>query len=287
MSSSPGITQLLREHKTLLIAVLLGLFLLELEIFAVAVTRSGQKSRLEVTDHQGRIVYETDGRYLDAFNQKSFEKTFGPLKNYQVRRVSHKEPFPFRAWFVAAVGLPLGGMLLFAFVIRAFVAVFHGDRHRSVDADDPEKHENQVERVMARISTLNIFTIGFFMFLAIIGYWIVPNVILYVGKIGFDAIHRYKWVFLGGIGILVCVFVWIVYLRYLLAKKHIESQTELNKFRLQLEFDSGRHTPLQIESPEPGRDHGTIAEEEKKSRTLKSKGIAHESQREGGHLSCR
>lgn len=302
MSSSQGITSLLREHKTLLIAILVGLFLLELEIFAVAVTRSGKKSLLQVYDHQGQIVYETDGRYLDAFNQESFEKTFGPLENYQVRRVTRTVPFPFRAWFVAAVGLPVGGMLLFAFVIRAFVAVFYGDRHRPGETGEGEKQppETQIERVMSKIGTLNIFTIGFFLFLMIIGYWIIPNVILYVGKIGFDAIHRYKWFFLGGLGILLGIFVWIVYLRYLLAKKHIESQNELDKFRLQLEFDQARQGPLQIESPEPtagerrrlptdaGPD-GDLENRMKKKdlNTLESKGIAHGSHGESSHISCR
>lgn len=251
MPSGHNITHFIQEHRTLFIAVLVGLFLLELEIFAVAVTQSGKKTVLEIRNTRDEIVYETDGGYLNAFDQETFEKTFGPLKNYEVRRVSRDTPFPFRAWFTAAVGLPLGGMLIFAFVVRAFVAIFHGDR-KPVEAGgaSPEaEHGNRVERVLDKIGRLNIFTIGFFMFLVIIGYWIIPNVIMYIGKLGLDTLHRYKWFFLGAALVFTGVVVWIIYLRYLLAKKHIESQVELDKYRLQLEFERGHHGPLLLESP--------------------------------------
>lgn len=252
MSSSRNISAFLNEHRTLFIAVMVGLFLLELEIFAVAVTQSGKKSVLEVRNSRDEIIYETDGSYLGAFDQESFEKTFGPIKNYEIRRVTREVLFPFRAWFTAAVGLPLGGMLIFAFVVRAFVAIFHGDKkpHETDGVPEQQVHDNRVERILDKIGRLNIFTIGFFLFLVIIGYWIIPNVILYVGKLGFDTIHQYKWFFLGGAIVLIGVVVWVIYLRYLLAKKHIESQVELDKYRLKLEFENGHRLPLQLESPE-------------------------------------
>jgi hypothetical protein len=252
MSSARNITAFINEHRTLFIAVLVGLFLLELEIFAVAVTQSGKKSVLEVRNNRGEIVYEADGSYLSAFDQETFEKTFGPLTHFEIRRVTREVVFPFRAWFTAAVGLPLGGMLVFAFVVRAFVAIFHGDKKplETAAVSPQEGYSNRVERVLDKIGRLHIFTIGFFMFLAIIGYWIIPNMIVYVGKLGFDTIERYKWFFLGGALVLVCIFVWVIYLRYLLAKKHIESRVEIDKYRLRLEFEGGHRLPLQLESPE-------------------------------------
>lgn len=252
MSSSRNITAFLNEHRIMFVAVMVGLFLLELEIFVVAVTTSGKKSVLEIRNNRDEIVYEADGSYLGAFNQELFEKTFGPLTNFEVRRVTREVPFPFRAWFTAAVGLPLGGMLVFAFVVRAFVAIFHGDKKtlETEAASAQQGPKSRVERVLDKIGGLNIFAIGFIMFLVVIGYWIIPNVILYVGKLGFETIHRHKWFFLGGVFVLVCVFVWVIYLRYLLAKKHIESRAELDKYRLQLEVQKGCGLPLQLESPE-------------------------------------
>jgi hypothetical protein len=267
MASSRNITAFINEHRTLFIAVLVGLFLLELEIFAVAVTKSGKKSVLEIRNNRGEIVYEADGGYLSTFDQETFEKTFGPLNNFEIRRVTRDEVFPFRAWFTAALGLPLGGMLVFAFVVRAFVAIFHGDKKplETEAASARQGYTNRVERVLDKIGRLNIFTLGFFTFLVVIGYWIIPNTIVYVGRLGVDTLHRYKWIFLGGALVLICIFVWVIYLRYLLAKKHIESRVELDKYRLRLEFEKGHRLPLQLEYPkEENRTRALPGDNEKK-----------------------
>jgi hypothetical protein len=70
--------------------------------------------------------------------------------------------------------------------------------------------------------------------LAVFTYWVVPNLILYIGQVGMDTIMRYKWFFLTVALIILGIMLWIIYLRYLLAKKAIDSQTEVEKFRLQL-----------------------------------------------------
>jgi hypothetical protein len=152
---------------------------------------------------------------------------------------------------VAAAGIPLGGMLLFAFIVRTFVAVFHGDLPRpSVNADHSDTngqiHENRIERILDKIGRLNIFTLGFFMFLIVISYWILPNAMGYLSKIGIDIIIRYRWFFIAGAVTLVGILVWIIYLKYLLARKHLESQAELEKYRLQLQYDNGRKPSLRL-----------------------------------------
>ena len=67
---------------------------------------------------------------------------------------------------------------------------------------------------MAGISRLNIFTIGFLVLLAVFTYWVVPNLILYIGQVGMDTIMRYKWFFLAVALIILGIMLWIVYLRY-------------------------------------------------------------------------
>jgi len=218
-----------------LIAV--GIFLIELEIFAFAAMKSGRKSWLQVMDHNGNVIYETNGTDLSSFNKYYFEKTFGPFDQYQVNLVTRDVPFPFRAWFAAAIGIPIGAVLLFGFVTRAYISIFHG--HLKFDdasetKDSPE--QTRLEKILSRISRFNVFTIGFLVFLMVFAYWVIPNAITYVGQTGIEILIRFKWVFIPvGIGFCVVV-VWIIYLRYLLAKKTIESQTELSKYRLQLEM---------------------------------------------------
>jgi hypothetical protein len=262
MQTPGGVSTFIREHRTLFVAVLVGLFLLELEIFAMAVAKSGKKAWLQVSDAQGNVVYETDEAYPGAFDQKSFEKTFGPLAGYQLRRISRDLPFPFRAWFVAAVGLPLGAMLMLAFVVRAFVAIFGEEK---VPADSPPETaqaeaQSRMDALLHRIGRLNILTIGFILFLAVIGYWVIPNFIGHVARIGFETFGTYKWFFVGAAGVVIGIFIWIIYLRYLLAKKQVENQVTLDKFRLQLEFDRGQGGPGLIEFKEsvPDRARGAV-----------------------------
>lgn len=242
---------LFRENKTLFILIAVGIFLIELEIFAVAAIYSGRKSWLEIKDHRGNIVHVSEGNNLSSFNKHYFEKTFGPLDQYQVNWISKDEPFPFRAWFSAAIGIPVGAVLLFGFITRAFSALIFGDRINlasSTSAPEPIAR-SRLEALVAGISRLNIFAIGFLILLAMFTYWVVPNLILYIGQVGMDTILRYKWFFLAAALTILGIMVWIIYLRYLLAKKTIDSRTEVEKFRLQLAANNGEL--LRLGYPEP------------------------------------
>ncbi len=243
------LSNLIQENKTLFIIITVGLFLLELEIFALAAMKSGRQSWLQVIDANGHVIHETSGKNLSEFNKYYFEKTFGPFENYDVRLKTRDNPFPFRAWFVAAIGIPVGAMLLFGFVVKAYVAIFHGSEMAGDDSRPSGEPglENKLESILYRISRMNIFIIGFLIFVGVISYWIIPNMITYLGRTGMDFIIRFKWMFIGLGAVVVGIAVWIVYLRYLLARKSIESQTEIEKHRLSLEYKAQHGVPLQLE----------------------------------------
>jgi len=256
------IGNLIQENKTLFIIIIVGLFLLELEIFALAAMKSGRQSWLQVIDANGNVIHETSGKNLSEFNKYYFEKTFGPLENYQVRLETREHPFPFRAWFVAAIGIPVGAMLLFGFVVKAYVAIFHGNELQGDEttAGCEPGYESRLESILVRISRMNIFIIGFLIFVGVISYWIIPNMITYIGRTGIDAIIRFKWVFITLGVVMAGIGVWIVYLRYLLAKKSIESNTEIEKHRLALEYKSQHGLPLQLDAPSADNDPRTSLE---------------------------
>lgn len=240
MTKKNNLTTILREHKTLFILIAVGLFLIELEIFAVAVMKSGRKSRLQVMKDSGQVIYETDGNRLSDFNKYYFEKTFGPLENYEIKLVTREIPFPFRAWFTAAIGIPIGAVLLFGFVVRASMTLFGmGGGNGGADRSGPGR-ERRVEGLLEGVGRLNIFLIGMLVFLAVVAYWVVPNAITYLGRIGVQTIARHKWWFAGGLGVFLGIGMWIIYLRYLLAKKSIESQVELDRYRLELEYNAAQ-----------------------------------------------
>jgi len=247
---------LLRENRMLFIIILVVLFLIELEIFAVAAMKSGRKSWLQVFDAKGNVIHETDGQNLSEFNKYYFEKTFGPFEQYQVKIVTRDRPFPFRAWFVAAVGIPVGAMLLFAFFVRTYQSLFYKEEKMPHDPDLKEKeYEYRFEKIIAAISRFNIFAIGFLIFLAVFLYWVIPDLIVYLGRVGTETMTRYKWIFLSAAVIFLGLIVWMVYLRYLLAKKTIDSHMEIKKYRMQLEYDKTDHIPPQLEyDPEENSD---------------------------------
>jgi hypothetical protein len=246
MLKEKKIATLLRENKTLFIIVAVVLFLVELEIFALAAIKSGRKSWLQVIDANGNVIHETDGKNLSDFNKYYFEKTFGPLEQYHVKLETKQFPFPFRAWFVAAVGIPVGAILLFAFAVQAYLSLCYQERNSGQYDVKKNEYEYRFEKLIAAVSRFNIFTIGFLVLLGVFSYWVVPNLIVHVGKLGVETLTRYKWIFLSFGMVFLGFAIWVIYLKYLLAKKAIESHAEIDKYRLQLEFDHSNRYPLRL-----------------------------------------
>ena len=79
----------------------------------------------------------------------------------------------------------------------------------------------------------------FFVLCSIFAYWVVPNVIVYVGRISIETLIRYKWFFIVAAAVFLGLTIWVIYLRYLLARRSIDRQTELEKHRLELAYKHG------------------------------------------------
>lgn len=232
-----------QENKTLFIILAVGLFLVELEIFALASMTSGRHSYVQVLDQHANVIYEVKSAKLNSRERAEFEKTFGPLSNYQVNVVTKRHPFPFRPWFAAAVGLPIGAVLLFSFFVKAYEALFFTKEDRlakpgssRTQAPSQNPSMDRLDRIINRVGRMNIFAIGGFVLLFAIGLWAVPHLLSEFGLHGVAIITRYKWVALGIAGVFLGLVVWIIFLRYLLARKAIETQADVEKYRLQLEL---------------------------------------------------
>jgi len=141
MLKEKKVATLIRENRTLFIIIAVVLFLVELEIFALAGMKSGRKSWLQVIDANGNVIHETDGRNLSDFNKYYFEKTFGPFEQYHFKLATKHFPFPFRAWFVAAVGIPVGAILLFAFAVKTYLSFFYNEKN-SGEYDQKETNDS-------------------------------------------------------------------------------------------------------------------------------------------------
>jgi hypothetical protein len=256
MSAGKNTLSIIRGHRTVFVAITVVLLLIELGIFAVAALQSGEHYKLQFWDQNGDLVYETDGKNLNDFNVYQFRMTHGPVQNYKRKLVKTEIPFPFRAWFVAAFAIPLGMFLFFAFILKAYEALFYGEEEkRDVTDSGTSRYETRLEKIIGGVNRFNIFMIAVVAFLAVIAYWVLPNLLIYVGEVSLDTVMRFKWVILL-VGLLAFgLLVWIIYLKYLLAKKSMDSQVEVDKHRLALEYKYDAKAQLQLEHHQNGKDH--------------------------------
>ena len=231
-------SQIVEDYKILLLVIIVGFFVLELGIWTVASMGSGKQSWIQVLDDNDQVIYEVKGSTLTNFNKYYFENTFGALDQYQVKLQTRETPFPFRAWLSAAVGLPVGLMLLLTFVLKAATALIQGRELAPKEGGEATAASgNKAERLLFKLGSLNVFIIGFLLICAVLLYWIVPNMLTFLGRAGLETFETYKYFFMAVIAVLFILFAWFMYMRYQLARKSMEAQTEIRKFELQLEHE--------------------------------------------------
>jgi len=224
------------QNKPLLIIVAGLLVLVELQIFFVFSAKSGKKNTLQVMNDSGTVIYEADGEHLTQFKKYYFEATFGPFENYEKKLVTRTVPFPFRAWFATAIGLPLGFTLLFAFIISAFSTLL-GKKQEAPQASTENadvEPKGKVGQFLAQINRMNIFIVGAGIFLVVLAFWVLPNLVSVIGQTGLEIIDRYGWFIAGAVMAILLIFAWFLYLRYLLAKKTLEAETHIREHQLNL-----------------------------------------------------
>lgn len=230
-----------RENKILVFLITLILLILEIEIFVHASIKSGDLSKIQVLNKHDDVIYESSATKLYEFNKYYFEENFGPLENYRLKRIKIERPFPFRAWLISSFGIPVGFILILGFIIKAWSVFFNGD----TATIPPEPHDTitdedtHIERIIKKVSSLNIFVLGFFIVSALFLYWVIPDMILFISRASIDTIMKFKWFFIAVSIVIAGIFTWFIYLKYLIAKKAIESNTEIEKMRLQIIHDTG------------------------------------------------
>lgn len=234
-----------KENKALLYMTAFFLIVLEMQIFIYAAMRSGDVSQIQVLNDQNEVIYESSADKLYEFNKYYFEANFGPLENYRVRREKIERPFPFRAWIISSVGLPIGFIMILGFMIKAWSVFFKGEAavfDHEPNGSSPED-ASKLERLIEKISSLNVFVLGFFIVTILFLYWVLPDMIVFISRAGIETIIKFKWFFIVASFTIAILFGWFIYLRYLLAKKAIESREEIEKYKLQLTHNSEARFP--------------------------------------------
>ena len=248
-----------RHQKVVLVISVCAFLLLETLIYLAAASQAGHKSRIVVTDVNGNKVYETAGTSLTSYEKLVFENNFGPLRDYRMHLQTESNPFPFRAWVSAAVGIPMTLVLLLAFVVRIYLALLYGEeKDKEDEAAASRDGEKGIRTLLHSFQGITVFHIGFFVVISVLLFWIVPNFLQDSAKVAIAAVREYKWFFLGTAIFLGLVIMWIIYLRYRLSRQMLENQFHIEKFRLErqlLTHDGGSPpmlaTPV-AETQEPG-----------------------------------
>jgi len=231
--------QFSKNNKDLLFIIAFFLFALELVIFINAFMQSGDHSKIQVLNNHDEVVYESDENKLYQFDRYYFEKNFGPLENYKKRRLHIVNSFPFRGWMISAIGIPVGFMLVLGFIFKTWAVFFRGEKpvyenNNRNGTNERISPSNRFEQIIVMVSDMNIFVLGFFIVAALFLYWVLPDMIMFISRMGLETIIRFKWFFIGVFLTIAGLFSWFIYLRYLLARKAIESRTEIEKIKLQI-----------------------------------------------------
>lgn len=223
-----------RYQKIVLVVSVAVLLILELLIYLASAGQAGQKSRIVITDPNGEKKYETQGASLTSYEKLYFENTYGSLNNYRIHLETEELPFPFRAWVSAAVGIPVGLALLVAFVVRIYLHLLYGEeKEKGDDPEEPLSRKPGMGSYFGMFHHLSIFHVGFFVLIAVLLFWIVPNFLQDFLRIAVAAIREYKMFFLGASIFLALLITWIIYLRYKLSRQMLNNQLDLEKFRFE------------------------------------------------------
>jgi len=230
-------------QKLILVISVITILVLEVLIYLGAASQAGEKSRVVITNTQGQKIYETPGNTLTSYERMVFENTFGPLNKYQIHIDTEQMPFPFRAWVSAAVGIPVGLILLLGFAVKAFLALLHGSDGETHEADALSMGAGRVGSLFTLLRNVSVFHVGLFILAGVLLFWMVPNFLGQFAVVSLATIKDYQWFFVGVAVFLGILILWVIYLRYRLSKKMIENQLDLEKFRVE------QHLLTQGQSP--------------------------------------
>jgi hypothetical protein len=226
-----------RYHKVVLVVSVAAFLVLELLIYLGAASQAGTKSRVIVVDSEGNKVFQTEGSALSSYEKLVFENNHGPISNYRMQLQTETLLFPFRAWLSAAVGIPVGLILLVSFLVKVYLALLYGDeQEHPLPSEDGTGKRNRLGTLYHSFNRFSVFHLGFLVLMSVLMFWIVPNFLQDFATVSWAAIREYKWFFLGASVFLALIITWVIYLRYRLSKQMLENQFNIEKYRLKTQL---------------------------------------------------
>ncbi len=248
MSSKSKLREIIENHVPGLPLMLTVFAIIEIGILLVCVIYSADQEIVKIYNANNEVVYEDDYN-INSINE--FKKIYG-IRNFKkegfvVTRVGIDNKFPTRAWIALSICVPLALVLFVVFIVKIFTDVFQikikdskQDKKdkKSGDFETTDFEETKFEKVFTTLGRLNIYSLGFTILLIVFLYWMVPDFIIYMGKISYQTISEFKWVILGVILFIGVYMIIRVFLSHKARTEMIKQQTEIQKNRDRLVIEA-------------------------------------------------
>lgn len=231
--------------------------MIEFGILVACMVTAANQTRVTVYDASQTLVYEDiyNADVLAEFRRVSGIENFKD-EGFTVARTLVEKPFPTRTWVALSICVPLLLILFVAFVVRVFEDVFLF-RKKTTDKSDSDHREfdfeeTRFEKMFSTLGRLNIYSLGATVIVAAFLFWMVPDLLITIGKISYQTISQLKWVLLslvlvGGIYVIIQAF-----LSYKTKIAIIEQQSEIQKNRDRLAIEARQGARL---LEDKGGDH--------------------------------
>ncbi len=241
--SEKKLRQIVENYVPGLPLILTVFALIEFAILIICIASSANQDAVKIYNENHDVIYE------GAFNVDSiteFQRLHG-IKNFKdegfmVTRTRIENKFPTRAWIALSICIPLTLILFIVFIVKVFTDVFHKKKtdiaasQNGTQSSDFE--ETKFEKLFSTLGRLNIYSLGCTVILIVFLYWMVPDLIQYIGKISYNTILELKWIILGIVLFAGAFMIIKTILSYKTKSELIRQQAEIQKNRDRLVIEA-------------------------------------------------
>lgn len=232
------------KNKVLGLPLILSLFaIVEFGILMICVVSSADHDVVKIYNSNNDVVYED---VYNTFYISEFKKVYG-IENFKeegfvVKRVGIDNKFPTRAWIALSICVPLVLILFVVFIIKVFTEVLHSKKENEESSKQgkqaPDFEETKFEKLFSTLGRLNIYSLGSTVIIIVFLYWMIPDLVVYLGKISYQTISELKWVILGLVLFGGAYMILKTVLSYQTKKQIIKQQAEIQKNRDRLAIEA-------------------------------------------------
>jgi len=241
-----------------LFLILVTFAVIEFGILVVCVAFSSNQDIVKIYNAENEVVYENE---YNLIHIKEFKRAYG-IKNFKdagfvLTRLKKENKFPTRAWIALSICIPLVLILFTAFIIKVFEDMFQSSKktEKKEETNDEETvasdfEETKFEKLFSTLGRLNIYSLATTILLIAFLYWMVPDLLVYVGKISYQTISELKWVILGIILLGGIYFIVKAVLAHKTRNEIIRQQADIQKNRDRLAIEAKLEIKLLDKKPD-------------------------------------